>query len=465
MSCSRSRAAVTTRSSNDHPLWRRCATRMASIWPSEQQINTWANHLMVIFCFGAPYLKEVRRPSLFLLLILFLMRGHYVRHLAASLRDPVILAFSLYFALHVIWLLGSDDLRYGIKIVHVADYLLYPLLFSTLIDRRFIPRMMGALALGLAVGVFWGLGIYFGILPPHPHGIAPWGVPSSPSPVTNPLPWAFMLSVSAVLFVLYMLKFREQPLLMLPLAMMTIFTLLTLFINPQRTGWILGVVLLFVMILMKSDKRRLWHAAVYLLAAGSLALLAYQENSVFRQHVEASISELHALFDNGQFSGSIGWRAGVVKYGIEAAKGHWLLGHGTGDHIKPIKQAWLQSEPDPELDVDFLGHPHQEFIGALVQFGIVGVLLFLNIIFQLARYPGRDNETRIAFRVLALAIGMYSFVNLFVMRSGATLFAVVIVALGLREYWVANSEFIPMHGKHLAGYTIAGALLYAVSML
>ncbi len=465
MSLSRSRVRTTTRLSKDHPLWRYYAGRLASIWPSEQQINTWANHLLVIFCFGAPYLKEVRRPALFLLLILFLIRGHYVRYLSAPLRDPVILAFSLYFALHVIWLLGSDDLGYGIKIVHVADYLLYPLLFSTFIDRRFIPRMMGALALGLAVGVFWGLGIYFGILPPHPHGGGRWGVPGSPSPTANPLPWSFVLSVSFALVIVYTLRFFRRPRYMFPLGALAALTLLAIFVNPQRTGWILTAALLLLVLLAKAVKKRTFYLSIYLLAAAGAGFLAYEHNPVFRQHADATLLEIHSLAEQGRFTGAIGWRIGIVYYGLRAVRDHWLLGLGTGDHIAAIKEAWLQSEPNPALDVSFLGHPHQEYISALLQFGIIGLLVFLNIIVQLARYPGRDADTRLGFQILALAIALYSFVNLFVMRSTSTLLAVTIVALGLQRYWVSDVRFSRLDIGQIAGYVLAFVLLYAASLL
>ena len=63
----------------------------------EPKINTIANHLIVIYAFALPVLIQVRRASLFLLLLLFIFRGHYYKYFSSALKDPLIRAFFIYF--------------------------------------------------------------------------------------------------------------------------------------------------------------------------------------------------------------------------------------------------------------------------------------------------------------------------------------------------------------------------------
>ena len=70
-----------------------------NLWLDDKEpaINTFANHLIVIFSFSVPVLVEARRTSLVLLILLFLIRGRVLTHIRKALLDPVVLAFSLYF--------------------------------------------------------------------------------------------------------------------------------------------------------------------------------------------------------------------------------------------------------------------------------------------------------------------------------------------------------------------------------
>jgi len=145
-------------------------------------LNTWSNHLLVVFAFFIPVSLGGRQSTLFLIFLLFLLRGNYVAYIKEGIRDRLVQAFLIYFVVHVIWLIGTDNFITAKRELHEAKFLLYPLLFITLIDKKYIPRMLGAFLLGMFVSELWSYGIYFEALPPHLHD-GYQGTPKSPSPV------------------------------------------------------------------------------------------------------------------------------------------------------------------------------------------------------------------------------------------------------------------------------------------
>ena len=443
-----------------------CLARRLMNWrPSEERINTWANHLIVIFCFSAPVLVDIRRPALFLILVLFLVRGSYIRHLSRPIRDPVVLSLTIYFTVHIAWLAGTDDWPMARKVIHDAAFLLIPLVFATFIDREYLPRMTGALWLGMAVGVLWALGIHLRVLPPNIHD-GGHGTPGSPTPVWNPQPWAFMLSFTVVALLSLLRDLRGRPRLFVPTALLVPLTAYILLINPQRTGWIMGAVLLVAWAVLQLGRAG-WKYILVLAAAISVgAVVAYHRSELFRFHTNATVHEIRALVDDDRFTGAVGWRAAIVRYGIEAGKDHWLLGLGTGDHLAPVKRLLAKDDSDIGRQADILQHLHGEYITAFLQFGIVGLALFLNIIVQLARYPGRDQGSRTTFRLLALAIGMYAFVDLFVIGFGSLLLAMAVVALGLRQHEAGIvPQPAPLGWHQAAGYVAAVAIFGVIGWI
>ena len=97
-------------------------------------LNTWANHLIVIFAFFIPLSLGGRQSTLFLIMLVFLLRGKYWDYIKEGLKDKLVQAFVLYFLVHVIWLIGTDNFEHARKVIHQAKFLLYPLLFITFID-------------------------------------------------------------------------------------------------------------------------------------------------------------------------------------------------------------------------------------------------------------------------------------------------------------------------------------------
>ena len=88
-------------------------------------LNTAANHLLVLFAFFLPVSMSGRISTFFILFVIFLLRGNYWGYLKEGLKDKLVQAFFIYFCVHVIWLLGTDNFTEAKKVLHEAKILLY----------------------------------------------------------------------------------------------------------------------------------------------------------------------------------------------------------------------------------------------------------------------------------------------------------------------------------------------------
>ncbi|MGD8593361.1 MAG: hypothetical protein PVF82_11045, partial [Gammaproteobacteria bacterium] len=79
--------------------------------------NTMANHLIVIFAFFLPISMSGRSSTIFLLFSIFLVRGKYWEYIKKGLQDRLVQAFIIYFCVHIIWLLGTDNFHQAGKVL------------------------------------------------------------------------------------------------------------------------------------------------------------------------------------------------------------------------------------------------------------------------------------------------------------------------------------------------------------
>ena len=160
---------------------------------NEGRINACANDLIVIFAFSVPLFVSVRRVSLSLLILLFLIRGRILHYTKQALCDPIIASFSLYFLVYLLWFIGSDDMVLAKKSIHDAAFLLIAPLFVTFIDRRYVSRIAYAFVVGMFFSSLVSFGIFFEVLPAMPHNISHGG-PGDPTPLYNHTHYGYMLA-------------------------------------------------------------------------------------------------------------------------------------------------------------------------------------------------------------------------------------------------------------------------------
>jgi O-antigen ligase len=205
----------------------------------------------------------------------------------------------------------------------------------------------------------------------------PWTTSQNPYEVFyNPLPQALALTF----FCAWCLsEFFKTPSRSKKVGLTLAFVLASyavLSISQQRLGylmWVVGCLAVVFLQLKGSPKLRAWS----LLAVLALFMLVFMSNEKMQSRFELVVQEIQSYqFENNYTS--VGSRLHMWYSSAVFIQKEPLLGHGMGAY-PVVSEAHFQ---DPNMCFYGCRHPHNQYVFYAVEFGLVGLGLFLLMLFQ-----------------------------------------------------------------------------------
>ena len=365
----------------------------------KDNLTLWMNNLFVLYVFLIPISQTIKATVFTLVIILFLLRGNVVFYIKEAFKNKVVQAFVWLFLIYVLGLAWSENIKEGLYWVKSIKYGLYLIIFYTIVDGRYIARIVSAFILGMLVSELVSYGMLFGIMPWELKlfGIKFYTtqVVGDPSPFLNHIHYGVLLAFVVMLLGQKIVYSNSIKVMKIFMSLFVLSATANIFITGGRTGYVTFFLLLFVLGISYLKKY-----FIALVLAGSLVfVMAYNFSSVFKENIVQTQNSLEKVFSESNFETSLGVRVGMYYYGYEAVKDSILFGVGSGDsmdriyHISP--ENWRGQE---------LPHEHNQFLSIFVKLGIIGLLIFLNIYYQIFRYKQEDKELKYIMLVSTLAI-------------------------------------------------------------
>lgn len=408
---------------------------------SSEAITLWMNHLLVIYAFFLPISNRATSTIFVAILILFILRRNYLYYLENSLKNPIVIAFALLFLMHLVWLIGTQNYDYAYKMFRDVKYALFPIIFLSFLDRSFISKVMGGFILGMLFTEFISYSVSFGFLPEKLifFGRALFETTQyNPTPFFNHLQYstALALVISFLIIILAAQKLRPTY------TLLSVFFIITATINLSiiggRTGYLIFAIVIPLTFFLLYRKHFLKIIIPLALAIGIIGTLAYSFSPIFNDKINQTKETLSALQkDSGDYRSSFGMRVGIWNYSLEVIRENWLFGVGTGDHMDEVKKV-IKTHKDLLLD---MSNPHNQLISYALQFGIFGLIIFLNIFYQIFKYEySTIYQKRVAFvttTAIAIALMPGDFDGAFFLPIWITILS---ISLTTRETVVNNIE-------------------------
>jgi O-antigen ligase len=165
-----------------------------------------------------------------------------------------------------------------------------------------------------------------------------------------------------------------------------------LFVSQQRSGFLSWAVMVSAGCVLRVPARLRWQAALGAVVAVVAILLA---NDTVRERVFLGIHEFQSYDNKADFT-SIGARRYFwATAWISIQEAPWF-GHGAGSYRAVSGQAF----DDASMCEIGCMHPHQQFLMFWLEFGLIGLFLFLGVLASIFSYHLR----RIQFHPLALPV-------------------------------------------------------------
>jgi O-antigen ligase len=346
------------------------------------------------------------------------------------LQEPIIrmgLVLVILFTIGLFYSYGS--LKYGLRFWDKYLKIFYLLLFIPLFIKKATRNQ--ALCCFLISVMISEILTYI-----HHFGWYSFGLPAYKHwPFVQEIDASFIVSYAAYLFML--LALTQKKLRWLFVTCFLICSIDVLFLNIERTGYLVYLGLAALLLLQCFRWQGLLSAVLIM---PLLFTILYFSSHPFNDRVNQIASNIMA-YQKGDPGTSIGLRLTFTEYSLKMVRHHPLFGLGTGS----FEEVYRSLEGPKINNETWPSHPHNEFINILFQIGLIGLLAFIYWIFLQARVSFQLPQAEKMFlQGLILAFLLLSMCNasLLVNPAGAcymTLLAVFLASKYDKEALVCKS--------------------------
>ena len=364
-------------------------------------LTLWMNNLFVLYAFLIPISQTIKSTVFTAIVILFIFRGNVIFYIKEAFKNKVVQAFVYLFVAYLIGMLWSENIKEGLYWVKSIKYGLYLVVFYAFVDGRYINKVLSAFIFGMLVSELTSYGMLLGIMPwsldiGKIHFYAAYAI-GDPSPFLHHIHYGVLLVFVVMLLSQRIVYSDNSKIVKIFMSLFVLTATSNIFITGGRTGYITFLLLLLVLSISYLRK--------YFIALALIGILvfttAYNISPLFNSKVVQTKNSIEKVFsDKPNFNTSVGTRMGLFHYAGQIIKENPIIGVGTGDSMDEIKKI----TPKKWTEIHRQPHEHNQFLSTFIKLGLFGLLIFLNVYYQIFRYKQDDKELHFIMMISTLAI-------------------------------------------------------------
>lgn len=397
------------------------------------------NYLMVLYAFFILIDYHIAQSLIFAIVILFFFSGNIKDKIIYTFQDKVIQALLLLFIVHIICLTftTTNNMYIAIDKIKSVKLLLYSIIFVATTKKEFIPIILSAFIYSVFIGEIASYSIFFHLIPPFNNATLNNPVPFTPGHTVYTI--FLVISLGIIFYKILYNQFTNRLIKLIHIFFF--FTIsFNIFLIASRLGYILFFTTLVTVILYINRKHIFRSLFLVLTLTSILYSIAYFSIDTFHTRVNQMIDSTEKVLSSKDFSTSFGVRLGVDYYSLEIIKEYPILGLGTGNHMSAMEQVILNSPDQNNSSLLAIFHTgaggglHNEYLSFIIQFGLVGLILYLNLYYQLIKYKQENKYIR-AIQILLVSIfSVNALVSSMVYFGTLTALFIILISLTLNPY-------------------------------
>ena len=368
------------------------------------------NILAVIYLFSLTVSYKISGTLIYIILFIFLLNPKVGTYLKNSLKNSFVQAGLLYLAVILIWFIGTHDLSFAITQLKINKFYLLPILFFAFIRVEYFKYYVLAFILGAIVNFIWTYLMFFNIIDNHYSNL-----------IINQSEHAFLIFLTILSLFYRLVKYEDK----LVYKILIIFIILLLSSNVfllKKTQVVSYVIVLFVAFIYLYRKDIV---KILIFSLTFLSIFLIGINFLFPTVKYQLLHELDGVqkaIQKQDFTNSMSARLGIAYYSLKVIEDSPIFGYGTGDHAYEVKKAINNSElkniDSKSYDI-LIGtlitgkHVtlHNTFLQVLVQYGIIGLIIFLNIFYQILKFTRGETNIYSLLIVSSVTIAFLQFLS------------------------------------------------------
>jgi O-antigen ligase len=362
------------------------------------------NYLIIALLFTITIKTSISFLIAFFILLLWIREGEFKKRFKIIFTDKLSITFMLFFAIHLVGLLWTEDLHNGLKILSKQKTYLFAPIIISFFDRRYVKYALFAFLSAIFISEIYSIYLYIKV------GVQDAG--RLPSPFMHHMHYSLILAFTFGYLIDetdFKELFKKRNLLYLAFA---ILTLIVLFINKGRIGQVAIVPVFFILAVNKFNISFIKSIFVVSLASTILFLVMYQFNDQFKYRFQKADHELTEILHTDKRD-SITCRFDMWNYAIKLANTEPAIGIGTGDSIDEInnllgEDGYKKLFAECGLGMKYQFNPHNNFVLYYMQFGFIGLILLILTLTAQIMIAYRQNSTKMMILIFVTIIGMMS---------------------------------------------------------
>jgi O-antigen ligase len=330
--------------------------------------------LMPITIFGANMIIAV-------IVFLWIVSGDYRSKINTILDSKLMILSVIFFFIHLIGLLWTEDLIWGLEITRKMWYflLLFPILF-TIVNKSYTKYYVYAFLIAIALTEILSYLVWYEVIGEFKNASVRNPTPFMSHISYNPIITLAIYIVShEVLFNKSLGKLTKYFFIFFVIAM-----IFNMFITGGRAGQVMFFAMIGILIFQFYRGQKLKAILIISVLIPGIFLAAYNSSTIFNKRVNEGFNEI-VSYNKSEISAvnvsSIGERVLFALNCWEIIKKNPILGVGTGDlpnEYKKVNQKNTPSAPN-------VTNPHNMYTLILVQLGFLGLASMLSVIFYQIR--------------------------------------------------------------------------------
>ncbi len=447
---------------------------------NEDKINLYLNHLLVVYMFLVPIApNEYAVDFIFsLMFLLIAIRGNFLKYLKISLSHPITRASLLMMSVFYIWMYGNSDTFWAEHMVFKYNhYFMYPFFFFLFLDYRFFERLLTGLISGVMLSEILSYLMQFHIIP---WGIIkevhmPWaedGVlnkivfyrawTNEPNPFLEHSLYSVLIATTASILLYRFLA--DKKIEISKYINLLFFTTVSfnLFFTGGRTGYILYFMLISYLIYFSIKTKLVTKKYIFTTISVPIiiAMTMYLNGGKFKERIDHSLNVIHKIKNNTYDNkSSLGTRYELQKAGLQLIKENPFFGVGTADQLSE-----LRNNPDNKNNpIQGLLDVHNQYIDILMQFGIIGFLVYLNFIYTVIKFKPIDKNRNTIKNITLIAMLWSGFTEVFTYFYPVFFTALFVATTGNKK--ILKNDIKSPTSKEVVIYITIAILSYAYEQL
>jgi len=346
--------------------------------------------LLMALAFLMPLTVALANLIIVIIVLLWIFSGDYKKKYNEIINSKLMIASIVFYCLHVIGMLWTEDFQWGLHILHKMWYflLLWPVLF-TIVNKEYTKYYIYAFLLAMALTEILSYLVWFEIIGEFRKAY-----------YDNPTPFMSHISFNPFLaFAIYLVSHEillNKGISKIKFWSYNLFAAMMVF-NMFITGGRAGQVMFFAMIMILSfqyfrhQKIKAFISTMILIPG--IFFTAYQVSPLFKERAILAIDEIvnydiETVASDQSVLSSVGVRILFTLNSWEIIKENALLGVGTGDFPTEYKKISTRISPM----APYANNPHNMYVLVLVQLGIVGLLSMLSIMYYQIKLSFKESN-------------------------------------------------------------------------